>query len=150
VGLRRAGRDRNGFQVSCPVFVVTGATEDETAAAAMTTRQQIAFYGSTPAYRRVLDLHGWADLHTELHRLSKEGRWDTMGALVDDDVLRAFAVVASPAELAGALRARCAGVVDRVLPAFPAGPPEDAIDAVLDELREPSNSAVCEARIAQT
>ena len=149
-GLRRAGRDRNGFQVSCPVFVVTGATDDEMAAATVATRKQIAFYGSTPAYRGVLDLHGWADLHTELHRLSKEGRWDAMGALVDDDVLRAFAVVAPLAELAGALRARCAGVIDRVLPAFPAGLPEDAIDAVLDELREPSNSAVREARIAQT
>jgi alkanesulfonate monooxygenase SsuD/methylene tetrahydromethanopterin reductase-like flavin-dependent oxidoreductase (luciferase family) len=54
------------------------------------------------------------------------------------------------AELAGALRARCAGVIDHVLPAFPAGLPEDAIDIVLDELRESSNSAVREARIAQT
>jgi hypothetical protein len=41
-------------------------------------------------------------------------------------------------------------VIDRVLPAFPDGLPEDAIDTVLDELRESSNSAVREARIAQT
>ena len=36
-------------------------------------RKQIAFYGSTPAYRKVLELHGWGDLHTELHRLSGRG-----------------------------------------------------------------------------
>ena len=43
------------------------------AQAAVGVRKQIAFYGSTPAYRKVLDLHGWGDLHTELHRLSKQG-----------------------------------------------------------------------------
>ena len=134
-GLRRAGRSRNGFQVSCPLFVVTGETEEQMAAAAAATRKQIAFYGSTPAYRKVLGLHGWDDLHVELHRLSREGEWDAMGKLVDDEVLRAFAVVAPLPELAGALSARCDGVIDRVLPVFPAGLPEEAVDRVLDELR---------------
>jgi len=104
-------------------------------AAATATRKQIAFYGSTPAYRTVLDLHGWGDLHVELHRLSREGEWDAMGALIDDDVLRAFAVVASLPELAAALWARCDGVIDRMFPAFPAGLSEDAVGRVLDELR---------------
>ena len=134
-GLRRAGREPNGFQVSCPIFVVTGETEEQMTAAATATRKQIAFYGSTPAYRTVLDLHGWGDLHVELHRLSREGEWDAMGALIDDDVLRAFAVVASLPELAAALWARCDGVIDRMFPAFPAGLSEDAVGRVLDELR---------------
>ena len=133
-GLRRAGRERNGFQVSCPVFVVTGETEEQMVASAAHTRKQVAFYGSTPAYRTVLDLHGWGDLHVELHRLSREGEWDAMGELIDDEVLRAFAVVASLPELAGALSARCDGVIDRVMPAFPAGLSEEAVDRVLDEL----------------
>jgi len=139
-GLGRAGRERNGFQVSCPVFVVTGETEEQMVASAAATRKQVAFYGSTPAYRNVLDLHGWGDLHVELHRLSREGEWDAMGALIDDEVLRAFAVVAPVPELAGALLARCDGVIDRVLPAFPAGLSEDAVDAVLDELRNGSRA----------
>jgi probable F420-dependent oxidoreductase len=134
-GLRRAGRSRNGFQVSCPVFVVTGETEEQMEAADAATRKQIAFYGSTPAYRKVLDLHGWDDLHVELHRMSREGEWDAMGELVDDEVLRAFAVVAPLSELAGALSVRCDGLIDRVLPAFPAGLSEEAIDGVLDQLR---------------
>ena len=139
-GLRRAGRDRNDFQVSCPVFVVTGDTEEQMRAAAAATRKQIAFYGSTPAYRRVLDLHGWGDLHTELHRLSREGEWDAMGSLVDDDVLSAFAVVAPLADLADALRARCDGVIDRVMPAFPKSVSEDAVTAVLNQVRQPATT----------
>ena len=64
------------------------------AAAAKAVRQQIAFYGSTPAYRPVLELHGWGDLQPELNTLSKRGEWVKMGELIDDDMLNAFAVVA--------------------------------------------------------
>ena len=66
------------------------------AASARATRQQIAFYGSTPAYRGVLDLHGWGELQTELNAMSKQGEWAAMGELIDDDMLDAFAVVAEP------------------------------------------------------
>ena len=87
-GMERSGRERSEFQVSCPVFVVTGDDDAEMAADATGTRKQIAFYGSTPAYRKVLELHGWGDLQTELHRLSLEGEWDAMGSLIDDEMLR--------------------------------------------------------------
>ena len=119
-GLQRSGRGRGDFQVACPVFVVTGDTEAEFQSAAAAMRKQIAFYGSTPAYRKVLELHGWGDLQRELHRLSLQGHWGAMGALVDDEVLDAFAVVAPVDHLAAALRIRCDGVIDRVMPAFPA------------------------------
>ena len=62
-------------------------------------RRQIAFYGSTPAYRGVLELHGWGDLQTELNAMSKQGEWVAMGELIDDEMLDAFAVVAEPDEL---------------------------------------------------
>jgi probable F420-dependent oxidoreductase len=134
-GLARSGRDRGQIAVSSPVFVVTGRDEDEMSAAASAFRKQIAFYASTPAYRRVLDLHGWGDLQPELRRLSIAGDWDAMGALVDDEVLAAFAVVGPVENVAGALAQRCSGVIDRVLPGFPAGTPEPVITEVLDELR---------------
>ncbi len=76
-------------------MVATGETDAELAAATAAARKQIAFYGSTPAYRKVLELHGWGDLHTELHRLSLRGEWDAMGSLIDDEMLEAFAVVGS-------------------------------------------------------
>ena len=96
-GLATAGRSRADFEVSGPLFIVTGETEEAMESAATGTRQQIAFYGSTPAYRGVLELHGWGDLHTELNTLSKQGKWVEMGELVDDEVLGTFAVVAEPA-----------------------------------------------------
>src|ERR1700742_3553530 len=48
-GMERSGRQRTDFQLSCPIFVVTGETDEELTAGAVGTRKQIAFYGSTPA-----------------------------------------------------------------------------------------------------
>jgi probable F420-dependent oxidoreductase len=112
-GLARAGRDRTSFEISGPLFVVTGTNEDEIEAAKRGTRQQIAFYGSTPAYRGVLDLHGWGDLQTELNGLSKQGEWVKMGELIDDEILNTFAVVAEPEAIGAELARRYSGVVDR-------------------------------------
>jgi probable F420-dependent oxidoreductase len=113
-GLAKAGRARGDFEVSGPLFVVTGTTDEEIEAAKTGTRQQIAFYGSTPAYRGVLDLHGWGDLQGELNKLSKQGKWVEMGGLIDDDILDAFAVVAEPEGVAAELKRRYAGIVDRL------------------------------------
>ncbi len=74
-GRAKAGKTiRRGFEIAGPGFVVTGTNDAEMEAAANGTRQQIAFYGSTPAYKGVLDLHGWGDLQADLNRLSKAGR----------------------------------------------------------------------------
>jgi probable F420-dependent oxidoreductase len=113
-GLAASGRTRADFEMSWPIFVVTGTTEEEMLAAATGTRKQIAFYGSTPAYRPVLECHGWGELQTELNALSKQGRWDDMGALVDDDVLDAFAVVGEPDRIPALVAARVSGLVERV------------------------------------
>jgi probable F420-dependent oxidoreductase len=134
-GMQRSGRQRSDFQLSCPIFVVTGETDEEVAAGAVGTRKQIAFYGSTPAYHKVLELHGWGDLHTELHRLSLQGEWDVMGSLIDDEILEAFAVVAPIDKVVSKIRDRCEGVIDRVLVGFPSAVPEDTVIAVLEELR---------------
>ncbi|MFN0092996.1 MAG: LLM class F420-dependent oxidoreductase [Acidimicrobiales bacterium] len=113
-GLDKAGKSLDQFEVAFPAFVVTGANEEELVRSAASTRQQIAFYGSTPAYRPVLDLHGWGALHEELNPLSKAGKWVEMGTLVDDDVLNTFAVVAEPDKLAAELHRRFGDVVDRI------------------------------------
>ena len=113
-GLAKAGKDRSAFQISYPGFIVTGDTEDELAKAATAVRQQIAFYGSTPAYRQVLELHGWGDLQEDLNRLSKQGEWAKMGELIDDDILDTFAVIGAPEEVPGKVQARYGDVVDRL------------------------------------
>ena len=92
---------------------MTGVDEESTAAAAKGVRGQIAFYGSTPAYRGVLELHGWGDLQGDLNRMSKEGRWKEMGGLIDDEMLEAFAVVAPFDEVAAKVAARWGDVLAR-------------------------------------
>lgn len=134
-GMQRSGRDRSEFQLGCPLLVVTDTNDAEWQTTADSVRKQLAFYGSTPAYRTVLELHGWEDLHPELHRVSLQGQWDTMGSLIDDEMLHAFAVVATPDELADKIRDRCGDVIDRVLPSFPSQMSDTAVSAVLHELR---------------
>ncbi|HWG73001.1 MAG TPA: LLM class F420-dependent oxidoreductase [Acidimicrobiales bacterium] len=122
-GLGARGVAREDFQLSWPLFVVTGRDEAEWRTFDDLVRKQIAFYGSTPAYRPVLDLHGWGQLQPELNRLSKQGRWQDMAALVDDDMLAAFAVVGEPDDLPGLIRGRTEGLVDRI--SFYVPPPGD-------------------------
>jgi probable F420-dependent oxidoreductase len=126
-GLATAGRARSEVTVSLPGFVVSGATDAERAAAAAAVKATLAFYGSTPAYRPVLELHGWSALADELHSLSvsrREDKWTAMRDLVDDDVLAAFAVVAEPNDVASRVRERFDGLVDRfsVYASYPAAP----------------------------
>lgn len=115
-GLAASGRRRADFAISFSAFVVTGRTDEEMAAAAVGVRRQIAFYASTPAYRPVLEMHGWAELGVELNRLSRgpdDDRWVRMGELVDDEVLAEFAVTAEPDALGPALVQRYGDIVDR-------------------------------------
>jgi probable F420-dependent oxidoreductase len=134
-GRAKAGKTMEGFELSGPMFVVTGRDEDEMAAAAVGVRGQIAFYGSTPAYRGVLELHGWGDLQDELNRMSKEGRWAEMGTLIDDDMVAAFAVVAPLDEVAAALKQRWGGVLNRVSFYTPYSTHRDQWDQVIADLR---------------
>ena len=92
-GRAKAGKTLDDFEIVGPSFVVTGTNDEEIESAATGTRQQIAFYGSTPAYRGVLELHGWGGLQAELNALSKQGKWVEMGELIDDEILDTFAVV---------------------------------------------------------
>lgn len=117
-GLARSGRKRRDIEVMCLALVVTADNEESFAAAKRMARQQLAFYGSTPAYRSTLAHHGWDDLHLELNRLSKQfdnaDRWDQMADLVDDDVLNSICVVGERHEIAGKLRARFDGIADGI------------------------------------
>ncbi|HEX2038446.1 MAG TPA: LLM class F420-dependent oxidoreductase [Acidimicrobiales bacterium] len=113
-GAAKVGKTHEDVQLSLPVFVVTGRDESEAAAAATAVRRQIAFYASTPAYRGVLELHGWGEVQSELNALSKQGEWEKMGDVVDEEILGTFAVVAEPDAVPGAIEQRFAGLIDRV------------------------------------
>jgi probable F420-dependent oxidoreductase len=109
-GLAAASRDAADFAVVPEIIVSAGSEDPEHTAA----RRRLAFYGSTPAYRPVLEVHGWGDLQPELNALSKQGRWDDMGRLIDDDVLHTIAACGSPTDIAAHIGDRVDGVSDRI------------------------------------
>ena len=121
-----AGRMRSGFSealsLSCAVFVVTGTDAAAIDASKQMTKSQIAFYASTPSYKKVLDLHGWAELVPRLNTLLRRNRWHEMHKLISDDMLEEFALVAPPDELPYKLRERYAGLLDRAGFYFPFEP----------------------------
>lgn len=118
-GLAKAGRNRESFEISYSAFVVTGRDEAEFAASKKAARERIAFYGSTPAYKGVLESIGVGELQGELNAMSKQGRWQEMGALISDDIINEFGVMGEPASIAGEMLSRYAGFTDRTSASFP-------------------------------
>ncbi len=130
-GLTRAGRTRPDVEIGCQTITMIGSTDEEVAAARANARGQIAFYGSTPAYRVMLEHHGWGHLQPELHRMSKQGQWMEMLALVSDEMLDVIGVSGRPAEAGRRLRARNAWADRTSLVLYNETDP----DAVVDLLR---------------
>jgi probable F420-dependent oxidoreductase len=112
-GAALAGRSVDDVEMVSVVFVVTGETEAEMDEMRRDVKQQIAFYASTPAYRGVLDTHGW-DFGDTLTAMSKRGEWATMADVVPDEVVDEVAVVAPLGELGAAVHARYDGLLDRL------------------------------------
>lgn len=119
LGLRRAGRQRSELQLSSAIFVATDQAERERA------RAQIAFYASTPSYRRVLELHGWGEMGERLSRMAARKEWAAMPALIGDEMLEQFCVIAPAAELGEAIQHRYRGLLDRVTLYTPFVPEQD-------------------------
>jgi probable F420-dependent oxidoreductase len=136
-GISAAGRTEQDVQVSLPVFVATGPPGADLGPQLEPLRRQIAFYGSTPAYRGVLDHHGWGDLHEELHTLSRAQRWTEMSRLIDDDVLHTIAVAADASELAKGVRHRYGGIASRVQLGLPYLDDPDTWAPVIAALKKP-------------
>lgn len=117
-GFAKAGKTRADFEISYPVFVVTGQTEEELDTAKVATAKQIAFYGSTPAYKPVLDSIGAGELQGDLNKMSKQGRWDEMGTLIGDDLIKEFAVIGEPKDIPSQIKSRYGDIIDRTSAAY--------------------------------
>lgn len=116
-GLARAGRD--SLPVLPQAILAMGRTEEQLARASRGVRGLLAFYGSTPAYRPVLEVEGWADLQPQLNVLSKQGDVAAMIELVTDEMVDVLAVRGTPEECAAELRHRFGDVAERVCAYFP-------------------------------
>jgi probable F420-dependent oxidoreductase len=113
-GLAESGRGRDAFEITCPGFISVVEDASRLPAARDAMRRHVGYYASTPAYRPVLDLHGWGDLQSELYARSKKGQWDDMARLVDDEVLDTLTIVCPPEALASEVGSRYRGLVDRI------------------------------------
>ena len=134
-GLAKSGRSLEGFEITAPAFVVAHDTEEGIAEGVQFIKQQIAFYGSTPAYRPVLDLHGWGDLQDELNAMTKRGEWDKLANLIDDEVVKTFAVVGTPEEAIAEIKKRYGDVATRITLALPPDRDVERWSALFDSLR---------------
>ena len=113
-GLAAAGRERDDFTMVVPVFVATGRNDAEMEQALQATKNRIAFYASTPAYKSVMELHGWDDTRAKLSQMVREGKWDSLWQEVTDEMLHEIAVVGPPDELGAKFRQRYEGLADRI------------------------------------
>jgi probable F420-dependent oxidoreductase len=134
-GAARAGRSARDVELVCVTIVVTGRTEEQMARSREAVREQLAFYGTTPAYRPVLDLHGYGDLHPELRQLARDGRWQEMARLIDDDLIDVVAVTGEPHQIAPRLRERLAGISSHVSLVNNRAPDPEHLAEVVADLR---------------
>jgi probable F420-dependent oxidoreductase len=128
-GLATAGRQRSDIELTAEVIVGCGRSDEELEKA-RAVRSLVAFYGSTPSYKPVLDVEGWGDLQPELNTLSKRGQWAEMSELITDDMVATIAVFGTPEECAGQIVDRFGSDVSRICAYFPG---YDAADDLIAE-----------------
>ncbi len=113
-GLAKSGRSMADFEFSYTPFLISGKDDKTFAASREEAKRRISFYGSTPAYKQVLGVHGWGDLQSELNTMSKQGKWQEMGELVTDDMLNAFGVMGEPDGIVDEIISRYGDFTDRI------------------------------------
>ena len=131
-GLARAGRSLDGFEIALKPLVATAPNEDILAQRVRDARARIAFYCSTPAYRRAFEIHGLGDLATELAQLSKAGRWNEMPERISDDILHEYVAVGTYDQIGDILVDRFEGVVTSI--EFSIAARDEHVQATLQDL----------------
>jgi len=112
--------------VVAQAMVAVGTTEAELATAIDRVASLIAFYGSTPNYRAVLEVEGWADLQPRLNELSKLGKYNDMRGLISDEMVRTYGVVGTPEDCADQIQRRFGARASEVCCYFPGYTPSNA------------------------
>ena len=137
-GRASIGETLDGFAISGPALIVAQDSEREISADIEFVKRQIAFYGSTPAYRPVLELHGWGSLQDDLNAMARRGEWDRMTELIDDDVLNTFAVVGAPQAACTEIQRRYGDLLTRITLTLPDERDGERRNALLEALRSRS------------
>jgi probable F420-dependent oxidoreductase len=135
VGLARSGRSRQSFEIVCGVIVGLGQDRSAVARAREGVRALLGFYGSTPAYRRVLEAEGMGELQAELAQVVRQGNWGALASHVPDDLVDALAVCGTPPECAERIRDKVGDVADRIALFTPVQPTDAELGQLLAALR---------------
>lgn len=133
-GRKKSGLSEEEFAIDFAPMIATGESEEAMAVAINQVRDRIAFYGSTPGYRQVLELHGWGEVQGELNRLMRQHRTDEMAGLINDEILNTFAIVAEPDKIAEEFKRRYGDLVDRTAFLAP-GLSSETVKSVIAELK---------------
>ena len=134
-GLAKHGRSRDDFIYQVAAICITGNNEQEYENAKNSVKSLLGFYGSTPSYLPPMAAVGLQDLHPELNKLSKEGKWQEMGELIDDDFIDQFAVSGEPKDIAKQLFDKYGDFTDRLSIYAPYGTSPDVWPSIIAELK---------------
>ncbi|MGH7806451.1 MAG: TIGR03617 family F420-dependent LLM class oxidoreductase, partial [Candidatus Binatia bacterium] len=118
-GAQRVNRDRREVKITTQCFAAIGESASEIAEQRERIREQLSFYASTRTYKPALDAHGWGDVCFRLSEMAAKGEWKKMMGEITDEMIDAYSVSGSPAEIPDLVRARYDGLLDRVSLYFP-------------------------------
>ena len=122
----KTGLDISGkqdFDISVGVMVATGKNDEDISKAREACKAQIGFYGSTPAYKIVLEQHGWEGVQVDLNKLTKQGYWEKIPELISDEMLETIAVTGTPDEVSAQIFERYEKLATRIAPSMFSGDP---------------------------
>jgi alkanesulfonate monooxygenase SsuD/methylene tetrahydromethanopterin reductase-like flavin-dependent oxidoreductase (luciferase family) len=114
-GAARTGRDPATIEKIIPVIVAAGDTPEQQVVPIKEAKTTIAFYGATPNYAFQFDDLGYTGLRDELRECLRSGDSARSEALITEEILHQFALVARWDDVADRMIERYRGIASRLV-----------------------------------
>jgi probable F420-dependent oxidoreductase len=128
-GLAKGERSEEQFKLILGPLTAVGKDDAEVAASWEKQRKLLGFLYSTPAYWPSLELFGWQDRGEKLLQMTREGNWQDMPKIIDDEMLDQFVPSATYGDIANLMRERYEGLSTMINFPLPDSPADDAVAA---------------------
>lgn len=138
LGADRSGRVIDDVEICLKPLVGSAVDEAALAEVAETVRARVAFYLSTPAYRRAFETHDWGDQADRAATLSRDQRWDELVEVVDDEMLHTVATLGTHDRIGTMLQERYGGLIDRIEFSIPVTNDDEhvVLTSILTQIRD--------------